>query len=319
MKSLNSYFVGFGLLVMAGALAVGFIDNEVMGSFFSNQVNWILITFAVFLLIAFIAVFRALEAMKYMVLKKEGRLPQEAEEDWSEEEGGKSWVDNLLAKLQDSKPVDEEDEIELDHNYDGIRELDNNLPPWWLYGFYITIIFAVIYLVRYHVTGSAPLPLEEYEMEMAAAAAQKEEYLKNAANLVDENTVELLTAEPRIANGKAIFTKNCAVCHAQDGGGGVGPNLTDPYWIHGGSISDVFGTIKYGVPSKGMISWKDQLSPKDIQDVSSFILTLQGTTPADTKEPQGDLDEPGAAAPDTLNTDSDQSEEGREKTETAEL
>ena len=123
---------------------------------------------------------------------------------------------------------------------------------------------------------------------MAEAEVQKAEYLKNAANLVDETNVTLLTEESRVLSGKAIFTKNCAVCHAPDGGGGVGPNLTDTYWLHGGSISDVFSTIKYGVPAKGMIPWKDQLKASEMQEVASFILSLQGTTPANPKEPQGE-------------------------------
>ena len=125
-------------------------------------------------------------------------------------------------------------------------------------------------------------------MEMAAAAAQKEEYLKNAANLVDETTVTMVTEGPRLANGQAIYAKNCAVCHAADGGGGVGPNLADAYWLHGGTINNIFETIKYGVPSKGMIAWKDQLSPTEIQDISSYVKSLTGTSPADPKEPQGD-------------------------------
>ena len=302
MKKLNPALLGFGLLVMGGAIVVTFLDGETVGSFFSSTTNWLAITAVVFLLIAFTAVFNALEAMKFMILQKEGRLPaKDSEADLAtgaetEEEEESGWLQKMLAKLQDAKPIEEEEEIDLHHEYDGIRELDNNLPPWWLYGFYATIIFAVIYLVRYHVTETAPLQLEEYEMEMAAAAASKEEYLKTTANLVDETNVELVSEAPRIANGKAIFSKSCAVCHAQDGGGGVGPNLTDEYWIHGGSVKDVFGTIKYGVPSKGMISWKDQLSPKDIQDVASFIIEMQGTTPADPKEAQGDLYKPEAAS-----------------------
>ncbi len=321
MKSLNKYFIALGLVLMGGALAVSLIDQETAGNFLSSPVNWVAIVAAVFLIIAFGATFSALEAMKIMIAAREGRLKTEEDEVVAEERKP-SWASALLAKLQDSKPVQEEEEIELDHEYDGIRELDNNLPPWWLYGFYATIIFSVIYLVRYHVTQSAPLPEEEYQMEMAAAAAQKEEYLKNAANLVDETNVTAVTEGPRILNGEAIFKKNCGVCHANDGGGGVGPNLTDAYWLHGGSINDVFETIKYGVPSKGMIAWQDQLSPKDIQDVATFIMTLQGTTPGDPKEPQGDMYEasevPDSIQERTIETEEADAGEGQ-SAETAEL
>ena len=133
------------------------------------------------------------------------------------------------------------------------------------------------------------LAAQKAKVENAEAEAAKEEYLKTAANLVDESNVEALTDESRIAAGADIFAKNCAVCHAADGGGGVGPNLTDAYWIHGNDIKDVFKTVKYGVPAKGMIAWKDQLGAADIQDVASYILSLEGTTPANPKEPQGEL------------------------------
>lgn len=309
MKKLNPYLFAFGILVMGGALCVGFLDRDTVASLLSGGANLIIFTGIVFFALTFIAVWHATDTLKTALLKRDGKLVEEEEETELEAAEESSWLQKILAKLQDAKPVEEEEEIALHHDYDGIVELDNNLPPWWLYGFYASIIFAVIYLVRYHVTESAPLPLEEYEMEMAAAAASKEEYLKTAANLVDETNVELVSEAPRIANGKAIFSKSCAVCHAQDGGGGVGPNLTDEYWIHGGSVKDIFGTIKYGVPSKGMISWKDQLSPKDIQDVASYIMEMQGTTPADPKEAQGDLYQAGAepAADNEVSEESGQS------------
>lgn len=292
MKSLNPYLLAYGLLVMGGALAVTAVDGNTVFDIIANPMSWGILVVVAFLVMTYAAVVKAQEAVSYYIAKKEGRLPVTEEEKAAaaiEEEEQPSWAERLLQKLQDSKPVEEEEEIELDHNYDGIRELDNNLPPWWLYGFYASIIFAVIYLVRYHVTHSAPLPLEEYSIEMAQAAQAKEEYLKTAANLVDETNVTQLTEAPKLEAGGKIFATNCAVCHAPDGGGGVGPNLTDAYWLHGGGIKDVFGTIKYGVPSKGMISWKDQLTPQQIQQVASYVLSLQGTTPADPKDPQGDL------------------------------
>ena len=192
-------------------------------------------------------------------------------------------------KVNSFVPMKEEAQIDLGHNYDGIRELDNRLPPWWLYGFYVCIIFAAIYLYRYHVAHSAPLSGEELKIELAKADADKQEYLKKAGNSVDENTVKLLTDAKDLDAAKAIFTTICAACHKPDGGGLVGPNLTDDYWLHGGGIKDIFKTIKYGWPEKGMQSWKDNYTPLQIAQLASYVKSLHGTKPAIANEPQGTL------------------------------
>lgn len=200
-------------------------------------------------------------------------------------------------------PVEYESEIMLDHEYDGIRELDNKLPPWWVYMFYATIVFAVVYIVYYQFTPGHTQQ-DEYAAEMALADEQKAAFLANAANNVDENSVTVLTGAA-IENGKATFTSLCVACHAASGGSvpnGVGPNLTDAFWIHGGGINNIFKTIKYGVPTKGMISWESQLSPVQMQEVASYIISLQGSNPANAKEPQGDLWS-DAAVSDSLATD----------------
>ncbi len=208
------------------------------------------------------------------------------------------WLKTIYNKLTDSKPIEEEGEIILDHNYDGIKELDNSLPPWWLYGFYATIIFAAVYLVRYHVFDG-PTQLEELETEIAEAQIAIEEYRKTAKNLVDVNTVTFLTDASDLSAGKAIWDKNCVVCHMADGGGGIGPNMADEYWILGGGIKNVFNTISEGGrDGKGMIAWKTQLKPLEMAQVASFILTLQGTTPANPKAAEGDI-----WVDDTVNTD----------------
>ena len=196
---------------------------------------------------------------------------------------------NWWNRFNKFKPVQEEVAIDLGHNYDGIRELDNRLPPWWLYGFYITILFAGIYLWRYHVSHTAPSSEEEFQIAMTKAEDQKAEYLKKAAANVDENTVRLLTQETDLQAGKNVFQSNCAACHGKAGEGMVGPNLTDEYWLHGGSVKDIFKTIKYGVPEKGMKSWKDDFSPTQIAQLSSYVHSLKGTNPPNAKEKQGDV------------------------------
>lgn len=299
MKKTSRYFVTFVLLVFAGAITVPFLNGDNISEFLTNPITWMLGLLIVFILLSIVAVTQALDSIKYYVLRKEGRLDEIEELEAAE---GEDFFSKLMKKIQDAKPIENESEIELDHNYDGIHELDNNLPPWWLWGFYISIVFAIVYLVRFHVMQTAPLSIGEYEQEMAAAEVAKAEYLKNAANLVDETSVVMLDNEGLIKEGATIFSKNCAVCHAADGGGGVGPNLTDKYWLHGGDIKAVFSTIKYGVPAKGMIPWKDQMNPADMQKVASYILTLQGTTPASPKEAQGDLYD---AAPTTEEAPSD--------------
>jgi cytochrome c oxidase cbb3-type subunit 3 len=193
------------------------------------------------------------------------------------------------AKMNSFRPVHEEKALALDHNYDGIVELDNNLPPWWLYGFYACILFSFIYIYRFHVSHSAPSTIQEYEIAVADAEKEKAEYLKSSANKVDETTVTLLTDATALGEGKKLFGSSCAPCHGAEGQGVVGPNLTDDYWLYKGSVKDVFKTIKYGIPEKGMKSWKDDFSPVQLAQITSYIKSLQGTKPANAKEPQGEL------------------------------
>ncbi len=192
-------------------------------------------------------------------------------------------------RMNNSVPIAHEETVLTDHAYDGIRELDNRLPPWWLYGFYITIIFGVTYVLNYHVFQTGKLQEEEYIAEMERAEAEVTAYLATLDNLIDETSVTFTSEEPELLAGQEIYISKCSACHGQQGEGGVGPNLTDPYWLHGGNIQSIFKTIKYGVPAKGMISWEAQLIPKEMQQVASYIYTLEGTTPENPKEPQGEL------------------------------
>lgn len=184
--------------------------------------------------------------------------------------------------------IEELDEKLMDHEYDGIHELDNTLPPWWLYMFYGTIIFAIVYMVNFFGMGAFmqqdELKTEKEQAELAIAK-YKEKYGKN----IDETNAVLMTDANALADGADIYTKNCVACHAANGGGGVGPNFTDNYWLHGNSINDLFKTIKYGVPEKGMIPWESQLNPEQIQNVASYILTeFKGKNVEGGKEPQGE-------------------------------
>lgn len=212
--------------------------------------------------------------------------------------------DRLYKKWTAAVPVEKEQDVMLDHNYDGIKELDNSLPPWWVAMFYLTIVFAVGYMTYFHFTDAGASSAEEYEMEMERAERAVQAYLATQANLVDESNVTVLTDAAGLETGQNIFNANCAACHGMLGEGGVGPNMTDNYWIHGGDIKDIFKTVKYGVPEKGMIAWKSQLSAADMHKVSSYILTLVGTNPPNAKEPQGDLYEPRADAVEQPEVDS---------------
>ena len=208
--------------------------------------------------------------------------------------GEKPVEKNILDKFNASVEIEKEEEIMLDHNYDGIRELDNNLPPWWKYGFALTVVVAIIYLTNYHLAKTGDLQLAEYNKEMAKAKLDVDEYLKTSANNVDETTVKLLDKSEDIETGKQTFLANCTACHGKLANGklgendGAGPNLTDNYWLHGGSIQDVFKSIKYGWTDKGMKSWKEDLSPVQIAQVASYIKSLKGSV-AVGKAPQGDV------------------------------
>jgi cytochrome c oxidase cbb3-type subunit 3 len=179
---------------------------------------------------------------------------------------------------------EQEDHLLMDHEVDGIRELDNNLPRWWVWLFYLTIAFAVFYMTYYHGLHRGNLMAAEYQQEMkigdAIKTASMNAFEQDFAKLVPSNDPQVLD------DGKKTFLKYCAICHRADGGGLVGPNLTDDYWIHGSNFVDNVRTIWNGVPQKGMVTWKGTLKPAEITSVASYIYTLRGTKPPNPKPPE---------------------------------
>jgi cytochrome c oxidase cbb3-type subunit 3 len=205
----------------------------------------------------------------------------------SAEKSKKSSKPSIWNKMLGLRPISEEKDMMLEHDFDGITELDNPTPVWFNAMFYGSILFAVVYLLNYHVFNWSPLQDEEYAIEMKEAEVSKTLFLAKAGNLIDETSVKVDSDAGVLAAGKAVYTQNCIACHGPDGGGIIGPNLTDEYWIHGGTVNNIFKTLKYGVPEKGMIAWEKILTAKQTSDLSNFILSLKGTNPANPKEPQG--------------------------------
>jgi cytochrome c oxidase cbb3-type subunit 3 len=242
-------------------------------------------TFYILATVLFLELFIILALLiniKFLLKTEKDKIAAETET--AEEQANKlSWWD----RFNSLRPVTEEASLDLGHEYDGIRELNNRLPGWWLYGFYGCIIFAGVYLYRSHVSHSAPSGVQEYERSVASAESQIQEYLKQKGDAVDENTVKVLSGADDIAAGKGIFVKSCAACHTETGAGNIGPNLTDDYWLHGNDIKTIFKTVRYGI--NAMPPWQAQLSNKQIAQVSSYIKTLHGTNPPNPKAPQGTL------------------------------
>jgi cytochrome c oxidase cbb3-type subunit 3 len=197
----------------------------------------------------------------------------------------------LSQKLNASVPIEQEKDIDLGHSYDGIRELDNHLPPWWKWLFYGTIAWSFVYLVVFHISSSLPLSIEEYQIEVAAAEVEKKRFLASQPQLaIDLDKLEYTQDAEILARGEKVYAINCVPCHRNDGGGNtIGPNLTDNYWIHGGTVKNVYSTVSDGFVEKGMPAWGKTMSQGDVRDVTFFVLSLQGTSPANAKAPQGDL------------------------------
>lgn len=282
VKKSNKQFIGF--LIVTGTiwlLLEWLIPTK-------NGYNSVLALKAtiMLLIVAGLLISRAvIKAMNNLYLSLSTEEEKEAFEK-ARKEKCKKWSDwkSIMNSLTNVKPIEEEEEIILDHDFDGIQELDNNLPPWWLYMFYVTIVFGICYVTYYHVLDGDK-QTEEYKNEV---------YQANLAIKAYEATKEKVDLSSLAggdnAVGKKLFKQNCAVCHAVDGGGKIGPNLTDDHWILGGGVEKVFNTISEGGrPGKGMVAWKNSFSEADRQQLAAYVISLQGTKPAAPKEAQGDI------------------------------
>jgi cytochrome c oxidase cbb3-type subunit 3 len=289
MKKLIPAYLRVPLIffIVFGAMEY-FIDSGDRPAFIKFPMVSVFLFVFLFLLIAIEITISAVDAITYSLLTQEQR-------EKLDEVNKLSFKDSPLFKrimkaLTKSEPLENEGQLLLDHDYDGIKELDNSLPPWWVYLFYGCIAFAAIYLVRFEIMGGDNQETE-LKKEMAQAKIDVATYMKTAPDNMDEKTVTLLTDPADLAEGKTIFMTNCIACHRADAGGQIGPNLTDDHWILGGGIKNVFHTITNGGrDGKGMISWKTNgLKPKQIQKVASYVLSLQGSNPKDPKAPDGEV------------------------------
>lgn len=269
------------------ATTAAVVEEAVQASSTPNYTRWVLF-FVIALELILIYVFSSM--IKYFTKA----LSASEEELKTQKVPRFTWA-VLWEKMNKFKPIEEEANIDSGHEYDGIRELDNVTPPWFKIGFALSILFAFVYMYRYHVAKTAPLQIEEYTTEVAKAKIKQEAFLKTQSNNVDENTVTVLDAAG-ISAGQALYSTNCVACHGDKGQGGVGPNLTDKNWLHKGGIKDIFYSIKYGWPEKGMKSWKEDFSPNQIAQLSSYVHSLAGTNVPGGKEPQGEIYDESAAA-----------------------
>lgn len=275
-----------------------FIDSGDRPAFLKYPLVSLFLFVFLFILIAIELVSEAIDNMTYQMMSDDQK------KDHDEAIGlpltEQQWYKNLMQKLTKSEPIENEKTLLLHHDYDGIKELDNNLPPWWVYLFYGCILFSAIYLIKYEILDGDDQETE-FAKEMAQAKIDVEEYKKTAPDLMDENKVILLTDAVALAKGKTIYESNCAACHRADGGGQIGPNLTDEHWILGGGVKNVFHTITNGGrDGKGMVAWSGILKPTEIQLVSSYILSLKGSNPKEAKAAEGDVWMNPDATPETL-------------------
>jgi|SRR5690606_10006146 len=251
------------------------------GNIYNDVLVIALIIVMLALLAAAVVIHRAFSAVVRLT------MPEVAAVEKKKQKKDRAWQ-ATWNRLLSLRPIEEEKDLEIEHEYDGIRELDNPIPTWFNALFYSTVAFGTVYLLVYHVFGWGLSQEQEYHQEMLLAEKAKQEFLAQAASQVDENTITVDETGSLAIAGKAVFAANCVACHGGLGEGGIGPNLTDDYWLHGSDIRDIFRVVKYGVPAKGMVPWEQTLTPAQIAEVSNYIVTLKGTNPPNAKEPQGE-------------------------------
>ncbi|NQV77460.1 MAG: c-type cytochrome [Lutibacter sp.] len=197
----------------------------------------------------------------------------------------------FMKSMTKANELGTEEDIMLDHDYDGIKELDNVLPPWWLYGFYITIAISIFYYIQVFYNSEEYSQAKEYAAEVAKGKAEIEDYKAANPELFDDANIVAFTDEENIAKGKELFTsKTCFACHLADLGGSIGPNLTDNTWILGGDVKSIFNTLTNGGrPGKGMIAWESTITRGERIQLASYIISMQGTAPANPKAAEGDI------------------------------
>jgi cytochrome c oxidase cbb3-type subunit 3 len=253
-----------------------------------SAMTLLIIASVVLLLVILVASLVLLRAFRTILKLTMPELEQQEKEAKKLKKAPKAGQQTFWQKVLGLRPIEEEEDLLIDHTYDGIQELDNPTPVWFNALFYSTIVFAVGYLLVYHVFGWGMNQEQEYLAEMEAAEKQRTEFLASSGTNIDENSVELDQSPEMVTAGQEIYLQSCGVCHGNQGEGMIGPNLTDEYWLHGGDIKDIFRVVKYGVPDKGMVPWESSLTPVQIAQVSNFIASIGGTNPPNPKEPQGD-------------------------------
>lgn len=301
MKTFASYFRVMLFLTLAYILCEVLIESEEYPIALLNPTVMAGLGLFLLILVALETILGAIQSLANQLITPEQKALMEAK---GKKRNTNSWMKRFAKSLWKSKRPEDPDALIENHDYDGIRELDNPLPPWWLYLFYGTLVFAAIYMVRFHVLDGEN-QYEEFEMQMVDA---EEEIARYQASLPEQGELVVSEDETILLKGKKIFTSYCQVCHRPDGGGGIGPNLADPFWITGkGTLNDVFNVISNGGrPGKGMVAWKSSLNKTQIQHVSNYVMSLQGTNPPNAKAPEGEEIVPviPAVAIDSLATDS---------------
>lgn len=262
-------------------------------SIWDNQLNKFYLVISFIFVVSLLVLLVLVYLLKVIKILAETAAKERAEKLGIVYQPKPSFFGKLWDKINGFVPEEKEATLVMDHDYDGIKELDNHLPPWWKALFYGAIVWGIIYFLAYHVFNSFPLSSGEYENEVAIANEQMlKTQVANPSAKIDENTVQATTDAVSLEKGKTTFFNTCSSCHRKDGGGDIGPNLTDEYWKHGGDIKSIFKTVINGVAGTNMIPWGAAMSPESIRDVASYVLTLQGSSPANPKKPEGDLYKP---------------------------